>query len=72
MSETNAEKPGAQVRRTPQEKARDARVERCRKEAEEKHGPGVECVFALWGVEMYVAVFQDGKCIGNYEYLEED
>lgn len=59
-------------RRTPAEKKRDAMVARCRAEVEEKHGDGVECVFSLWGVEVYVAVWQDGKCVGNYEYLEEE
>lgn len=59
-------------RRTPAEKARDERAERCREAVAKLHPGEVECVFSLWGPEMYVAVWQDGKCIGNYEYQEED
>lgn len=59
-------------RLTPAEKARNEKTERCIEAVHAKHGKDVECVFSLWGPEMYVTVWQDGKCVGNYEYLEED
>jgi len=59
-------------RRTPAEKKRDAKVARCREAVAEKHGEDAECVFSLWGPEMYVAVYVDRKCVGNYEWLEEE
>jgi len=58
-------------RRTKAEKDRDARIERCRDEVSVAHPDHDECVFSLWGPELFVAVWQDGKCVGNYEYLEE-
>lgn len=61
-------------RRSPSEKKRDAKLERCREAVAEKHGEDAECVFSLFmGMhEIFVAVFVDGKCVGNYEYMEED
>lgn len=61
-------------RRTPAEKKRDARVERCREAVKDKHGEDAECVvsFFMGMNELYVAVFVDRKCVGNYEWLEEE
>lgn len=61
-------------RRTPAERARDAAIDRCKAAVAEKHPGEVECVFSFFmGMhEMFVTVWQGGKCVGNYEYIEED
>lgn len=72
--EAGSEDTKPKRRLTPEEKARQARVERCEAAVKEKHGDDVECVFSFFSgmVELYVAVWQNGKCVGNYEFLEED
>ena len=54
------------------EKERAERWERAKAAAREKHGDAIECVSSLWGPDMFVTVWQGGKCIGNYVFVEED
>lgn len=67
------QKEPSRRRRTPAERERDAAVERCKAAVAAKHSGEVECVFSFFmGMhEMFVTVWQDGRCIGNYAYIEE-
>ena len=60
-----------QPRRSPAQKAMDGRIERCKAEVNAKHPEYDELTFALWGVELFVTVWQGGKVVGHYEFLEE-
>lgn len=63
----------ARKRRSPDERRLDAKVERVRAEVAAQHPHHDECVFSSWGPhELYVAVWENGHCIGNYVYIEED
>jgi hypothetical protein len=70
--EATEEVTKAVPRRSHEEKARDIRVAAATAEVRAIHGEEVELVFSLWGPELYIDVYKDGKNIQRYEHIPEE